>query len=87
MLHESCTKRGVTEKVWESGRWQYTTGYTHEMSEEQIEDELDHIFDELQYKGDEFPFERGWREDGRASKMILASARIITLRVAYTKTW
>ena len=28
------------------------------MSEKQIEDELDLIFNELQYKGDEYPFER-----------------------------
>ena len=42
------------------------------MTEKEIEDELDLVFDELQYKGDEYPFERGWREDGCTSKMILA---------------
>ena len=72
MLHESFTKRGVKEKVWENGRWKLKTGHTHSMSEKQIEDELGLICGELQYKGDEYPVERGWREDGCASKMILA---------------
>ena len=72
MLHESFTKRGVKEKVWENGRWTYKTGYTHSMSEEQIEDELDLILHELQYKGGAYPFERGWRKDGCTSKMISA---------------
>ena len=41
------------------------------MKEQQIEAELDQTFDELQYKGDEYPFEKGRREDGCTSKMIL----------------
>ena len=71
MLHECFTKRTLKEKTWENGRWKFKTGYTRSMTEEQIEDELDIIFDKLQYKGDEYPFEKGWRQDGCTSKMIL----------------
>ena len=72
MLHESFTKRRNQHKVYENGRWKYKTGYTYSMSEKEIEDELDLVFDELRYKGGEYPFEKGWREDGCTSKMILA---------------
>ena len=39
MLHECFTKRRCVEKVWD-GRWKYKTGYTHAMTEKEIEDEL-----------------------------------------------
>lgn len=41
------------------------------MSEKQIEDELDLIFKDLNYATNVYPYEKGWREDGCTSKMIL----------------
>ena len=71
MLHECFTKQCTKVKVWENGRWKIKTGHKHAMSEEQIEHELDLIFSDLHYSGDAYPFEKGWREDGCTSKMIL----------------
>ena len=71
MLHECFTKQCTKVKVWDNGRWKIKTGHKHAMSEEQIEYELDLIFSDLHYSGDAYPFEKGWREDGCTSKMIL----------------
>ena len=71
MLHESFTKRGAEVKIWEDGRPKWKLGYQRRMTEEQIEAELDSIFLKLEYSADEYPFEKGWREDGCTSKMIL----------------
>ena len=73
MMHECFTTRR-TIKVWEEGRPKRKSGYVHAMTEEQIEKELDLIFTELGYVPNEYQFERGWREDGCTSKMILKFA-------------
>ena len=39
---------------------------------EAIEKMLDEIFEELGYEEGKYPFERGWREDGATSEMVLA---------------
>ena len=46
------------------------------MTEEQVEAELDKVFVELGYLPNEFPFDRGWREDGCTSRMVLRFCEI-----------
>ena len=36
---------------------------------------MDTIFTDLGYVSGEYPFEKGWREDGVTSKMVLAFAK------------
>ena len=50
-------------------------GYVHTLTEDQIEEELDTIFTELCYVPGEYPFEKGWREDGVTGNMVLAFAK------------
>ena len=49
------------------------------MSEKQIEHELDLIFKELKYSAGEYPFEKGWREDGCTSRMILEFCKRVNI--------
>ena len=50
--------------------------YRPVMDDEAIESQLEHIFQELGYEDNEYPFEQGWRHDGCTSKMILEFCRL-----------
>ena len=46
MIHECFTKYTNKFKVWKKGREIWKCGFVHKMSEEDIENELDIIFNE-----------------------------------------
>ena len=66
MLHESFT---TSKRPRIGGQRLRVTG--HAMTLEQIEWELDTIFENMGYKEGTYPFERSWREDGCTTTMIL----------------
>ena len=74
MLH-SCFLRRSRKRVEENGRTKFKSCYAHVMTEEDIERDLDVIFQELGYVECEYPFENSWKTDGCTSKMILAFCR------------
>ena len=58
-----------------NGRKKVKWGYVPSLTEDEIEEQLDTIFTDLGYVSGEYPFEKGWREDGVTSKMVLAFAK------------
>lgn len=78
MIHECYTKRskkGSRTIDEDDGRVKVKWGYCYTLTEQEIEAELDTIFAELGYTPGEYPYEKGWREDGVTSKMVLAFAK------------
>ena len=79
MIHECYTQRArkgnATTTTTEYGRAKYKWGYVHTLTEDQIEEELDTIFTGLGYVPGEYPFEKGWREDGVTGKIALVFAK------------
>ena len=77
MIHECYTKRARKGKATtrDDGKQKYKWGYDYTLTEDQIEEEFDTLFTELGYVPGEYPFEKGWREDGVTSKMVLAFAK------------
>ena len=47
--------------------------YTHVMTGEESEAQLECVFQDLGYKDNEYPFEQGWHHDGCTSKMSVGN--------------